>query len=303
MKFDNICLKLKQVVDRYYFLYGERSCQHSFANNYCLKNKYDDMYCDEDQVLHIYRAGISDDKYRRYLFPMCDRQDKKRIKEAVDRIILDAHSYGKKVEFKTITKECKNILVELFEDKFEVVDSREYYEYIFETERIAALQGKHFQAKRNIIHKLEKEYENKILVKLITREDVDTIKQLYKKWISNNELEDEKLFENEKKEFQLAIDNFESLNIIGIMIFIDGNLVGFNFGTRINDDTYDGMIQKGDSHYNGIYELLNRESAKLWINEFKFLNFEEDLGVEGLRQAKMLYKPDILLEKYIATEK
>ena len=302
LNFKNIDFKLKQTINKYYFLYGEGSCQHSFAANFCLRHKYDDVFCEKDGVLYIGRNGLSDDKYIVYLFPMCDRNNKILIKNAINELINDAEQFGKKVKFITITKRCKDILAELFSNEFEVIDCRENYEYIFKTEKIANLSGSAFQSKRNLIHKLEKEYEGGIVSKRIDNDDIEKIKYFYENWVDEKEHGVIELFENEKKEFSIAIDNYEKLELEGIVIYINGEIAGFNFGSIINDTTYDGMIQKGNVSFNGIYELLNRETAKLILNKCEYMNFEEDLGIEGLRSAKMHYQPDVLLEKYIAKE-
>ena len=302
LEFRNVSLNLKSIVDKYYNLYGEGSCQHSFAGSFCLQSKYKDSFCEKDNVLYICREGISDNNYKAFLFPMCDRDDKQLIKMAIDNVLEDAHRSGKKVIFNTITKTCKEILVSLYDEKFSISDCRDYYEYIFDISKIANLSGSLFQSKRNKINKLEKEHEGKINVTSITGTDNELLEKFYSEWLNEHGKGNDSIYENEMKEFRLAIDNFDSLKLVGIKIVIDGELAGFNFGSQINADTYDGMVQKGNLKYDGIYEMLNRESAKLWIDKFKYLNFEEDLGIDGLRKAKLLYQPDILLEKYIATE-
>ncbi len=302
LEFAKITIESKPLIDSYYYKYGERSCQHSFATNFCLNAKYKDIFVEKDGVLYISREGLDDDNYRTYLFPMCDRNDRVKLRKAVEEIIEDARYYNKKVRFFTITKECKDILYELYQDRFIIEGNRDLYEYIFTTERIATLPGRIHQSKRNLINKLYKTYEDKIVIKTIEDADKEEIRKMYMSWIDDHTGDDVSILQNEMKEFDLAIDNYEKLNMIGIVIYIEGMLAGFNFGSIISNDTYDGMVQKGNIDYNGIYELLNKETAILIKDKIKYMNFEEDLGIEGLRKAKLIYDPEYMIEKYIATE-
>lgn len=302
IEFKNIDLNFKNLVNNYYIKYGEGSCQHSFASSFCLKNKYNDMFAEKDNVLYICREGISNEHDRVYLFPMCDKTDEFKVKNAILEIIDDAHYYNKKVKFQTITNSSKEILTDLFKDKFEIDDCRDLYEYIFDVEKIASLQGNNYQSKRNIINKLIKTYNN-ITIKEIEEYDIHELKKVYEEWMGNHKEIDAHIATNEIKEFEIAISNYKELDLIGVCIYIDDKIVGFNFGSIISNDTYDGMVQKGNIKYEGIYELLNRETAKLLKNKIKYMNFEEDLGVSGLRKAKLMYHPEYLLDKYIAKEK
>lgn len=302
LDFKEISIKDKQIIDNYYKQFGEGSCQHSFAVNFCLQNKYHDIYAEKNGVLFILRSGLNNDHERYYLFPMCDRNDKLKVKLAIDEVVSDAHYYNKKVKFYTITRKCKELIEETNKELFYFEDRRDLYEYIYDVKKIACMNGSLFQSKRNIINKLCKTYKNEIITKEICQSDIDKIKNVYLSWIENHTDEEKNIFENEIKEFNLAIDNFDKINLCGIAVYVGSKLIGFNFGTIISNNTYDGMIQKGNYEYNGIYELLNRETAIMLKDKVLYMNFEEDLGVPGLRKAKLMYHPDILLEKYIATE-
>ena len=51
--------------------------------------------------------------------------------------------------------------------------------------------------------------------------------------------------------------------------------------------------------------MVNREFARLLHGrypELRWLNREDDMGLEGLRRAKESYYPDVLLEKFVAEE-
>ena len=73
-------------------------------------------------------------------------------------------------------------------------------------------------------------------------------------------------------------------------------------GNTHNTQVDDVIIEKGDRSISDIYKILNRDLVRMCCYGFSYINREEDVGVEGLRKAKMSYKPDILLEKYIVTE-
>lgn len=301
LEFKSLGFEYKNTINKYYNKFGERSCQHSFATSFCLKNKYNDLFAHCDDTLYIVRDGISDSTYRTYLFPMCDRNNLKRVETAVNNILIDSHSYNKKVRFLTITEQCKLCIEELFQDLFVIESCRDLYEYIYDTEKIAKLSGSMYQSKRNIINKLYKTYKD-IIVKQIDNTDFNAIKLFYKKWQDYYGRADGISLNNEIKEFDIAINNYYELELVGIAIYINNELAGFNFGSIISSDTYDGMIQKGNLQFEGIYELLNRETAKLFLSRAKYMNFEEDLGVIGLRNSKQMYHPEYLLKKFIAKE-
>ena len=81
------------------------------------------------------------------------------------------------------------------------------------------------------------------------------------------------------------------------MRWVDDEIVGFTYGAPVNKDTFAVHIEKADSRIDGAYNILNQEFALHIPEKYIYLNREEDLGLVGLRKAKLSYRPVILLEK------
>ena len=71
--------------------------------------------------------------------------------------------------------------------------------------------------------------------------------------------------------------------------------MAFTFGAPINANTFDVCVEKADVTVEGSYTMINYEFANHIPEQYSFVNREEDLGLEGLRKAKLSYYPEILL--------
>lgn len=300
LDFKKIEIKDSEKLTPYLYKYGALSCQHSMSLFTGLSMKYEDEYAIRDNVLFVHRNKIDNRGYRAYLAPLCEKEE---YKKAVAIIMDDAKEHGCKVAFVTAVKEFKSFLEKEYPGKFLFEYSREYSEYIYETEKLAVLSGRSLAPKRNRVRAFYSNYEGHIDIQNITDDNIKDVVEFQDYWIKDR-LKDEyvEMLDRENEAIKFYLTNFDELKFKGIVVYVKGTVVGYAAGCALSDDCIDEVIEKGRKDVVGIYQLLCNEFAILCAKGFKYINREEDLGVEGLRRAKESYRPDILLEKYIIKE-
>ena len=98
-----------------------------------------------------------------------------------------------------------------------------------------------------------------------------------------------------------ALTHIEELGIVGGVLLVGEQIVAFTYGAPINGDTWDVCAEKANTEIEGVYAMINYEYVNHLPRNYVYINREEDLGLEGLRKAKLSYHPHYLLDKYIAT--
>ena len=303
LSFEMITLDQKPVMDAYLKQYGEGSCQHSFVSMFCMSEKYGDMFCLKDQFLYILRTGQCTEHQRVYLFPMGDPSDRDGLKRAIREILEDAHGHGASVCFRTVTQRAKELLEALFPGRFRIEPCRDYAEYLYTNNKLANLPGSEMASKRHDVNTFYRNYGDRTIIELIRPNHLEEILDFQKYWLEDylGDEEDVQLdFEN--LAIQRGISHFSALDLSGIVVFVDGRIAGYAYGAPLSDTHYDVIIEKGDRRIPDIYRILNRELVRMCCQSFTYINREEDVGVQGLRKAKLSYKPDCFIDKYLVTE-
>lgn len=301
LNFRNIEINDKEIIENIANKYGEKSSQHGFVSMFCLKDKYNDKYCIFDEYLYILRSNLEDEKYRIYLFPLGDYNDTIGVVKAVNNILDDAKNYGKKVSFVTITENAKNILETNFKNKFDIVEDRDSFEYIYDLKTFSKLSGGSLARIRNHVNKFYRQYEGRFSVKKILPSMKNELMDVYNNWVLSHD-KNEKGLLDEYNGIKRGLEFFNELNLIGVSLHIDNKMEGFVYGARVSDNTFDLMIEKANIEIENSFKVLNKELSEYILNDFTYLNYEEDVGKPGLREVKMRYKPNILLKKYIVKE-
>lgn len=261
----------------------------SFANTFLWRNKYNTKICRfGDSLLKIY--GDSENVF--YSMPLGGD-----LRAAVDEIIADAYSRGS-LAIGGVTQQNKTFLEETYPDKFTFELDRDNCDYIYTQEELSTLAGRKLQKKRNHISKFTRLYPD-FSVLPITAENMDDAISVAKEWcILHGTCSSSNGLDAELCAIKTAFADFDELGMFGAVLYIEGKPVAMTAASEINSQVCDVHFEKA-LDFDGAYPMINREFAKL-LSRYTYLNREEDMGIEGLRKAKLSYYPQILLEKYVA---
>lgn len=190
----------------------------------------------------------------------------------------------------------------IFGEVFSQMESRDDFEYIYLTENLKDLRGKKFHSKRNHISAFSKAYQWQY--ETLSTENLPEVLKMAQKWTEQMKeiTEDSLSIEVENAALKEYLPHMKELNLRGGCIRVNGEIVAFTFGSPINDFVFDIHVEKALPEFRTAYSLINREFILNELSDFKYVNREDDMGMEGLRKAKLSYHPDILLKKYVIEE-
>lgn len=169
---------------------------------------------------------------------------------------------------------------------------RNQFDYIYLRSDLAALHGGKLKAKRNHVNRFIAEYPHFVYQPLIP-EFFDQCRLLTDKWKEDRDSDD--TIVAERRVMETVFAHWDALDMIGGCIFIDGRMVAFTYGAAVTTDTIDVCVEKADRNVDGAFSIINQQFAEHLPNQFVYVNREEDMGLPGLRKAKMSYHPEILL--------
>ena len=169
---------------------------------------------------------------------------------------------------------------------------RDQYDYIYRRTDLATLHGRHLNAKRNHIHRFRAEHPD-FEYRPLTPECFDECRRLTEIW--QEEKGDSDIINTEKQVMETIFSNWDALGMIGGSIFVNGRMVAFTYGSAVTTDTFDVCVEKADRHVEGAFAIINQQFAEHLPEQYIYLNREEDMGIPGLRKAKLSYHPEILL--------
>lgn len=188
-------------------------------------------------------------------------------------------------------------LENLFPNTFEITSNRDRFDYIYNVNELIALVGRTLHKKKNHLNRFFNLYPDFAYERVDSSNTMEVL-EAYSAWFELGEKTDG--LKNEMLGIKATLQNFSALDMKGGIIRIDGKIAAFSLGEQINADSVVIHIEKGNTFYAGIYQAINQQFLKNEWAHLRFVNREEDLGIEGLRKAKMSYKPARFIEKSTA---
>ena len=235
----------------------------------------------------------------------CNLQDSKNPKALFDELVKESHSKGQKLRMHCLQETEIKMIEMWYPGQYMFTTRRGDFDYIYLREKLATLAGKKLHGKRNHIHRFEEAYPD-WKYERICAENENECAIMAMEWCRQNcRSEDESLEQDKVDESRLvvyAIKHRDELGMIGGALRVDGKIIAITLGEPLTKDTFVVHFEKAFSQIQGAYPMINREFVRNELQEFEYVNREEDLGLEGLRKAKLSYRPEIILEKALLQE-
>lgn len=289
LEFKVIELSDKPWIDSLLRISDFRGCEYCFANNMAWRRmyntkitRYKDFYisCSENE-----RGGVS------FTFPAGGGD----YSEVFREMKIYAEANNSPLTVGSVTPELFPLFYELFpKDSFEIRADEDGWDYVYSASDLAQLAGRKYHGKRNHIKKLP----DSCVYEKISEKDFDDCITYAAGCYNKNGDYDDKSKVCEQFAINTYFENFKALGLTGGVLRLDGEIIAFTVGERINSDTLGVHIEKADSSVDGAYPAINRMFAQSEGGGFTYINREEDLGIEGLRKAKRSYHPVFMIKKH-----
>ena len=268
------------------------NCEYTFGNIYIWTESYHTEIAHYKDFLFC-RWGIGEDVS--YSVPLGEGD----FTDAVQQIIDDAKSLGATPKIYGVTNGYKLNLLEAFTGKFDYKYNDGFNDYIYLVSKMTTLSGKKYHGKRNHITNFKKNYPDWRFEE-ITRANIDECIATHMRWIEEKGADDEDYIE-ELGAVKRAFESYEELGWKGGLIRAGGEVIAYTIGEpQPNGRCFVTHFEKASADIQGAFPIINQEFTKNCLQEYTYVNREEDLGIEGLRRAKQSYYPEIILEKCVA---
>ena len=293
IEFKRLKLSQKEAYEKNLFACPGRSCEYSFANMYLWGRQETAFFPDcVGFFSHFHGKSI-------YPFPV-GTGDRKSVLEAV---MADARERGIPCRITSMTKEESEELERWFPGQFLIRTDREGFDYVYDIHDLADLKGRKFQKKRNHVNRFRAEHPDAVCVPMDAG-NLAQAREMVENWYVQRLAQDphgEYLLE--QVAIHRAFRHFEALGMEGLMLMDGGQVLAVTMGSRLSRETIDVHFEKAREDADGAYAAINCEFARHLREKYpevRYLNREDDMGLEGLRKAKLSYQPHHFEEKYWA---
>ena len=293
IEFKRFELSDKELYERYLFREAGRGCEFSFANLY--------LWGRQSFAEMLGEIVLFSQFDRRSVYPYPLGVGDKRL--ALDAIIADSRARGIPCRITGINGEGRALIEELYPGKFRFHSDEGSFDYVYRIDDLADLAGRKYSSKRNHLNRFFEAHPDALAVP-ISDENIEAVRAMAAEWYEGRIKENPNAdFEMERVALWRALRDYSSLGMEGLVLAEGERVLGFALASRLSEDTFDVHFEKALSEVQGAYPAINCEMAKhirAKYPQIKYLDREEDMGIEGLRRAKQSYHPHHMVIKYWA---
>lgn len=219
------------------------------------------------------------------------------LTKAMELIIQDAHQNYIPFQMKGVSVVMWENIQREMPGMFHYIHDRNNDEYIYLSEKLIGLSGKKLQSKRNHINRFKADNPDWSFFPITEQKEIEECLAMLDQWEDLNLEKANKTLRYDYLATQTMLEHFSELQLSGGAIRTNGKIVAFTLGEPVNEDTFVVHVEKAYSDVNGAYTIINQQFIEHCASDYKYINREEDMGLENLRKAKLSYYPDLLLEE------
>ena len=293
--FKTVTLCDKPWVDELVLAEGSRSADYNFGNIYIWDTRYRQL------IARVGDRMLTKLRYEgqpTFVFPIGTGP----LRPAIEALREFAAVKGyRPFCLRGITEEHRQLLESEYLGCFSFTEDTDNADYLYEAEKLATYAGKSLHGKKNHCNRFEA--ENDWRFEPLTREHIPGCLDMLDVWQEENADRLCRSILYEHAAIVRAFAAFEKLSLEGGVLYSGDRIVGFTLGEMICEDTFDVHFEKAEGSLNGAYPMTCRELTRMLMAkhpQLRYINREDDMGIEALRRSKQSYKPAFLLKKYTA---
>lgn len=309
--FNDLTEKDVELLNSYFDGYEYESSAHTFISNYIWRNTHDLTWQVIGDYLCIAGIGTLETEEKEYFmsFPLTrtGSYDAKKVRETIELARGIFREKGQAFELSLIPAPLVPVLQEAFGDSVEVEHVRDDDDYIYLREELVKLGGRKLHQKKNHLNYFLRNYSftYEEATEAMIPEIMDYIRSKNEYKLGETPEEWKEILELETVAIEELL-TFVGKGLLSGVIRINGKMEAVTIGEYAKTNSKETVlvhVEKADDRIRGLYQAINNEFCKRLPEETVYVNREEDMGMENLRQTKLSYKPVKMAEKYTATFK
>lgn len=298
LHFKEITVESVEEMMPYYQMRRNRTCDSVFLESFIWKDFYHVRYAIwEDKAL----LWLMDYEGKYFsAMPLCRQKDLEEAFNTIQRYFNDQLGQALVIN---LADEAAVEGLNLPRDKYRVEEQVDSRDYMYAGDSMRSLSGKKLHKKKNRVNAFMRQFEGRYQYRKLCCRDSHSVWEFLDKWRIAKGEEAEEHLDYEVRGIHDILKNCRDLSIRMGGVFIDGQLEAFTMGSLNPVENMAVIhIEKANSEINGLYQFINQQFLLSEFPDVEWVNREDDLGIEGLRMAKMSYCPADFARKFLVEQ-
>ena len=298
LEFKKIEVNSIQEMLPFYAMRHNMTCDSVFLESYVWKDYYNVRYAIWENKALLW---LMENEGRCFsAMPLCREEDLPGAFAAIEEYFNEELGYPLVIN---LADEYAVKYLNLPEDKYLVEEQVDSRDYLYNGDAMRSLAGKKLHKKKNRVNAFKREYEGRYEYRRLCCSDSHDVWVFLDRWRQQKGEEVEEHLDYEVKGIHDILKNCSEFSIHMGGVYIDGQMEAFTIGSY-NPVEHMAVIhiEKANPEINGLYQFINQQFLIEEFPEVEWVNREDDMGLEGLRKAKMTYYPADYARKYLVEQ-